>query len=96
MKVTTKSGFKFEIDENVLDDWRVMEAVVDAQDEDDSIKLRGTTRLVSVVFGKNKKAFFDHVAAKNNGRVNPDVVNEDTLDLFEQIGNLKNSSASPG
>ena len=58
----TKSGFKFEINEGIGTDFRVMEAIVDSESEDASDRLRGAVELVRYVLGADgKKALYDHL-----------------------------------
>ena len=97
MKITTKSGFSFEADADQLDDWRVIEAIADAADtEDTNAQLRGVATLVKVIFGKEKKALYEHIAGKHGGRVPTEVVQEDIQSVFDQMAAVKNSRTSQG
>lgn len=92
MKITTKGGFSFEIDADRLDDWRVIEAIADAADtEDTNAQLRGVATLVKVVFGRDKKALYKHIADKNGGRVPTEAVQEELQSVFDQMAAVKNS-----
>lgn len=93
MKVETKSGFKFDFDDRILEDWRLVEAITDA-DSDDPVKiLKGTRETIELLFGENKEKLMDHIAKKNDGYVPTDKIREE---LFDAISKAKNSSSSPG
>ena len=97
MKGKTKSGFKFEFDERILNDWRFLKAVAKADDSSNpSGMLAGTVELVSMIFGDNEQALMDHIASKNDGYVPQDAIKEELLDIIEQGKDLKNSSSSEG
>lgn len=51
----TKSGFAFEVDEGIGSDFRVMEALADADSTDASAKLSGTVALVRLLLGEDGK-----------------------------------------
>lgn len=51
----TKSGFAFEVPEGIENDFRVLEAIADADSEDASAKLRGTVELVRLLLGEDGK-----------------------------------------
>lgn len=93
MTITTKSGFELDIDKEALDDWRVTEAIADSASDDMGDQMRGVANLVKLIFGKQKKAYYSHVAGKHNGRIPNDIVNEDVLDIFDQIKESKDKEA---
>lgn len=66
IKGTTKNGFAFEIDESIGGDFRVVEAIADADSDDASAQLRGTVNLVRLLLGEDgKKRLYRHLAAEN-------------------------------
>lgn len=92
MKITTKTGFKFDVDERIFSDYRFVDAVAEASDPDDKVgELRATTKLVDLVFGDKKKAFMDHVAKKNDGFIPAEVVNNELQYVITEYNALKNS-----
>lgn len=92
MKITTKTGFKFDVDERIFSDYRFVDAVAEASDPDDKVgELRATTKLVDLVFGDKKKAFMDHVAKKNDGFIPAEVVNNELQYVIIEYNALKNS-----
>lgn len=92
MEITTKSGFKLNLDKEVLDDWRIVEAIADADSEDNaSLRLKGIVTLAKMIFRDQKKAYYTHVSESNGGRVPNSVIKEDVNDIFEQLKEAKNS-----
>lgn len=97
MKIKTKSGFKTDLDERIIDDWRFMKAIAKADNMDKpSDALAGTVELVSMVFGENEEALMEHIASKNDGFVPQEKIKEEVLNVIEQVRNAKNSSSSEG
>lgn len=92
MEITTKSGFTLNIDKEILDDWRITEAIADAGSEDDtSLQLKGIVALTRLIFRDQKKAYYNHVSKNNGGRVPNSIINEDITDIFNQLKEAKNS-----
>lgn len=92
MKVTTKSGFKCEINERVLDDWRFVRAIAKSKSDDANDKLRGAIDIVSLIMGDNEEAFYKYLSSKDpDGIVSESVVTDDLVSIIDQIKALKNS-----
>lgn len=97
MKITTKTGFQFEVDERVFTDYRFVDAIAQASDPDDKVgELKGTTELVNLIFGSQKKAFMDHISSNNDGYIPAEVVNDELKFIFAEYNAIKNSSSSEG
>ena len=96
MKITTKSGFSLDIDKESLNDWKITEAIAEASSEDTTEQIRGIVNLVKLIFHDQKKAYYDFVARKHNGRVPNEVINEDVTTIFESLNEAKNSQSSQG
>ena len=97
MKITTKTGFKFEVDERIFTDYRFVDAIAQASDTENKVgELKATAELVNLVFGSQKKAFMDHIAKKNDGFVPAEIVNDELQYVFTEYNELKNSSSSDG
>ena len=94
MKITTKSGFKFDFDERIIQDWRVIKAMGRADNTDDPEEmLAGSVELVSLIFGKDEKKLIEHIQAKNDGFAPVDVIKDELLSVFNKA-KLKNSQSS--
>lgn len=63
-EITTKSGLKLQVDENILDDMELFEAVV-AMDDGDGTQL---PKVVRKVCGDQKQKVYDHCRTET-GRV---------------------------
>lgn len=95
MKVTTKSGFKFELDERIIDDWRVIKAIgrADAKDDPEEM-LAGSIELVSLIFGKDEERLVQHIRANNDGYAPMEALKDELLSVFTKVKALKNSRSS--
>lgn len=59
---TTKSRFRFSLRDGAADDFRVVEALADADSGDASAVLRGTVQLVRLLLGEDgKAALYEHL-----------------------------------
>lgn len=97
MKITTKTGFKFEVDERIFTDYRFVDAIAEASDPNDKVgELKATAELVNLIFGSKKKEFMDHIAKKNDGFVPAEIVNNELQYVITEYNALKNSSSSEG
>ena len=92
MKVTTKSGFKCEINERVLDDWQFVRAIAKSTSDDANDKLRGAIDIVSLIMRDNEEAFYKYLSSKDpDGIVSESAVTDDIVSIIDQIKALKNS-----
>lgn len=68
-KVTLKNGFKCEINEQLLTDYEVMELYTKMYDPEstDSDVAVAVTKLVNIIFGKNKRALLESCRNKKTG-----------------------------
>ena len=95
MKITTKSKFKFELDERIINDWRVMKAMGRADNTADPEEmLAGSIELVSLIFGEDEDRLIKHIMAKNDGFAPMDALKDELLSVFTQVKALKNSQSS--
>lgn len=97
---TTSSGYEYEIDELLLDDYRFLDAVMEADSEKPTVKLHGVTTLCNFLLKENgKEELMDQIAADNNGRVPQEemfkAIFEIINDISEKSKEIKNSSSSP-
>lgn len=83
----TKSGFKFAIAENVMDN---MELVDILADDDTDMSLR-VSKITSLILSKEqKKRLYDHHRTED-GRVPVEAVYEDISEIFTSFAQGKNS-----
>lgn len=81
-EITTKSGFKCKIDDVVLDDMELVDAMAAAQGED---PLQMTVVLDKILGEKTKKKLYDHVRDKN-GRVPVQAATDEIVEIIEALG----------
>lgn len=91
MQVKTKSGFKCDINDKILDDWRFTRAVAKTHADDDVERMNAAVDLVSLILRDNEEAYYKYVEKKNGGIVSEDIVTKDLVSIIEQVKALKNS-----
>ena len=94
MKITTKTGFKIDLDEKILNDWRFIEAIAESDSNDEHEKLRGTRTLVNLMFGKEKDRLIEHLMNKNGGYAPVDAIRAEMESVLTKYNALKNSQSS--
>jgi Predicted oxidoreductases (related to aryl-alcohol dehydrogenases) len=81
-KGKTESGFKYEIDEKVLDDMELIDAMAASQGEDPT----QISVVVLKIFGaEQRKRLYDHVRA-DDGRVPIDEVAKIITEIINSLG----------
>lgn len=76
------NGFEVDIQQDVLDDMELIEAIAEA----DSGSVTAVPRLVELLMGKeNKKRLYDHIR-QQEGKVRVTQVSACIKDIFEQLG----------
>ena len=91
MQVKTKSGFKCDINDKILVDWRFTRAVAKTHADDDVERMNAAVDLVSLILRDNEEAYYKYVEKKNGGIVSEDIVTKDLVSIIEQVKELKNS-----
>ena len=80
----TKSGFKFNIDDRILTDWRFTMALTKAQNSEGLEQLQGAQQMVALMLGEEGQAkLMEHIAKKNDGYVPAEAVMKEVQDIFE-------------
>ena len=92
----TKSGFKFKIDDRILDDWRLIDAIGLSESDDASEQIRGMRDLVRLVIGDQFDALKEHIADKNDGYIPSKKVTDLIIEIVNTSKELKNSPSSEG
>ena len=96
MKGKTKSGFKFDVNEAVIDDWETMKAIADMDSGDASKVLRGTVKFVNMVLGEDEKDLVEHIRKKNKGACPQDAMYNEVMEIIDSFKEIKNSQSSQG
>lgn len=85
LKGKTQSGFEFEISDATLNNFELLEALSDL--EDSPLKL---PKVVQLLLGEQKKAFFEHLRAED-GTVPIKDIEREVMEIFQYNNQLKNS-----
>ena len=83
MQGETKSGFKYEIDDRVLKDWRFVEAITEADKGKGVAQLEGARKMIHLMFGEDYDKFMEHLAAQNDGYVPSEAVMAEVKEILE-------------
>ena len=92
----TNSGFKFAIDERILDDWRLVDEIGRSESDDASEQIRGMRNLIYLVLGKQADALKKHIADKNDGFIPSKVITAEITEIITKSKELKNLPSSEG
>lgn len=90
----TKTGFKFKVDERVLNDWRLITNIELAESEVLTDKVKGVTALVHLLLGDNEQKLMEHIAKKNGGFIPTDAIINELASIITTTKELKNSQPS--
>ena len=81
VKGTTKSGFAFELEPDILDDMELLDQVVECDANPAAL-----SRVIRMVLGEEqRKALYDHLRDER-GQVSVKAVGEALSDIFSAIG----------
>ena len=94
VKVRTKSGYKTEINPRILEDWDFLEVITSADSENVHEALKGTVKLINMLFKDGKDDYMNYLRKHNDGIADVDVIKADVLGIIEEVKALKNSSSS--
>ena len=87
IKGITKSGFSYELEENVFDNMELVDIIAEATENDPV----AVSRLVKLVLGmEQRKRLYDHLRTED-GRVPTAAVFETVGEIFTSFGQGKNS-----
>ena len=85
VKVQTTSGFVCNVDERKAKDWNFLEALVDCENENETVALRGITKVVPLLLGTNEfERLKKHV--EKDGIADVEIVMSEFKEILEQIG----------
>ena len=94
MKIKTKSGFVFDVDEKKAADWEFVNALVDCESPDDSVRVTASRNAMKFLLGaEGCAALAEHVKDENGvksiGRMLPEF-----KEIMELIGEKSKKAAS--
>lgn len=92
---TTSSGFKFDISDDILKDWRFVKCMAEFKnlEESDSQEvdfINATAKLESILFKDKGKAFEKHIASQNDGLIPTDVLMTEIFEIIQSNDEVKN------
>lgn len=96
IKGTTSSGFKYEIDENILSDWRVVKKLsqltkLEGESNDDAMAfILIMSDIEEIIFKDKGEAFEKHILKNNNGIVAPTVALSELFEILKSNSKTKN------
>ncbi len=85
MKGTTSSGFEYEINEAIVKDWRFTKAIALADSEDETDKLRGYTKLVQLLLGRDGEKKLEKHVMTEDGMVPLESINGEVLEMMHAL-----------
>lgn len=83
MKGKTKTGFEFDINDRILNDMELIDALAAMQGEN---PLAVSLAVEKMLGSEQRKKLYDHVRDEEN-IVSADLVGEELSDMLEQLGN---------
>lgn len=84
MQGETKTGFKFDIDDRILSDWRFTMALTKSQNGKGLDQLAGAQDMVSLMLGEEGlERMMKHISDQNDGYVPAEAVMAEVKDIFE-------------
>lgn len=92
----TKSGFKFAVDDRVINDWDLVDAIGMSESDDASEQIRGMRILTKLILGDQVNALKKHVAKAHDGFHPSDVMTAEIAEIITLVRELKNSQSSEG
>lgn len=81
----TSTGFEFCVNENVMDDIEVVDAIAEIGSDDIYENAAGFSTLCKKLLGKEKKKLYDHVRTED-GRVPSAALEKELLEIFKAFG----------
>lgn len=95
IKGKTRTGFKFEIDERVTKDWRLLDAIGKASSSVLTDQISATSELIDLLLGNEKIKLMEHIQNNNDGFIPADALEAELFDIIQGANETKNSQSSP-
>lgn len=96
---TLSSGFKYNIDETIADEWEFTRAIGLSESKKQGEKLYGMTQVISMLLGsEGEEELIKHIKKNNNGKCTSEHMYAAIVELLKTIKDekeLKNSESSP-
>lgn len=83
----TKTGFKFQIEESLLDNMELVDAIAEIEDDPDPIVV---SKMIKLLFTPEEKAkLYDHIRDKSTGRVPLQKLGDEITNIFYELSKDK-------
>lgn len=93
-KITTASGFEYEIDPEAMDDMEVFEDIMTMEnpDENEAVKVAATNRVFRHVLGAPQQRKLNRYLKEKEGRVKISTYQNEIREVFQRLGELRKES----
>ncbi len=72
----TKSGFKFSVNEKIIESWEFTKIVKEMASKDNNEQITGTVEFVETLLGDQEEALMEHLKGEDGIATTTDMVNE--------------------
>lgn len=97
VKGKTSTGFEFNYDERILDDYALLEAIGRFDESNSKVsQVKALTDMIDYILGESKQKFMEHIADKNDGFRPIEAMKDELVEIITASKNLKNSPSSHG
>ena len=86
MKGKTKSGFKFDANEKIRNDFRFVRAIAETNGKDEAQKMVGYTTMIRLLLGEDGVDSLCAHVAETDGTVPMDKIDAELADILTQMG----------
>lgn len=90
VKGTTKSGFRYSVDENILDSWQFVEALRDVQQKDKVKAAAAVVDLIRLVLGEEQTQRLAKYLTKDGKYVSAETMLKEYKEIVGRVRNSKN------
>ena len=84
--ITTSSGFECAVNEDARRDWRIVDALADAQSDSLVQRLKGLQKLCKLLIGEDGYSALQKVLAEPNGTVDMHAMEREIVEIFKLLG----------
>lgn len=82
----TSTGFEYEVNEKIVNDWRFVKAVATSAAKDDTAKIAGYMNLVSLLLGDDGEDRLCEHCRQDDGIVPTERIGREVLEIMTAIG----------
>ena len=90
VKGTTKSGFRYSVDENILDSWQFVEVLRDVQQKDQVKAAAAVVDLIRLVLGEEQTQRLAKYLTKDGKYVSTETMLKEYKEIVGRVRNSKN------